>query len=831
MSSSAVGLLLASALLVGGFRVHANDAVPRTRAYTLDDYFVREKLVSVSLSPNGQWLAIERRRAAIVGESYVALTALAGDFFSRRSDIYVLNAHDGVVIWRTEGQITHETSFAPSWSPDGKKLAFLQSQHDGRTTLSILSLETRTASQIQAIDVDFSVPISNGSAVGGDGSSAFFTWSSDSRLFVVGRGDLPAQPLGERMLDDLGQRRRSTWQGHPSLRAWDSGDLVLCGRGSHLFEVASDLKGVVSLFEGVIYGVSVAPNGEHIAVVAGQEGLSKPGPMPMLAPEQMRVANRNDLGYWQVVSIDRTSRHATSRGIVSGSGTIVRQTLPRWSENGERLAIVTGNQVQSPEVHAALVIDFVRGTKNVKYTQSLTDAETLASLFALTGLDHLDAAPRRRSVRKLLGGEQREVGVFALGSERAVVSDGSVLKVVDRQGAEEVIQRATSVIGSAHGRSGRELYVRSLDGIGYIADVGGALHSALVTRSRIEGTFVGRTDVGNVISQEDTEYGSFIWSTSESGERTALVRMNEHMASIRVPDHISVRYTVRGEAREGILYLPTVQRFGSRPPVVVTAYPSPAPWAPQLESFAGKVNSSLAWHWHPMLAAGFAVFFVDFRRAQLVDAHSKEYIETPDLVVGEVMPAIAALQSLSEVDGLNLGFAGYSYGGYTALTLLGRTHAFRAIAAESALSNLAQNLSVGPELHLRDCAPTVALSGPFWELEDPAGFIRLGGPFYSEPARMVKFSPLYNLQSARTPTLLFAGELDVWAAGQEAVYMALLRKGVPSKLIMYYGESHNFESPGNIRNMIDEEIAWFTRYLAPLGVAPEHSQLQTQRLR
>jgi dipeptidyl aminopeptidase/acylaminoacyl peptidase len=109
----------------------------------------------------------------------------------------------------------------------------------------------------------------------------------------------------------------------------------------------------------------------------------------------------------------------------------------------------------------------------------------------------------------------------------------------------------------------------------------------------------------------------------------------------------------------------------------------------------------------------------------------------------------------------------------------------------------------------------VALSGGFAELEDPTGFIRLGAPVYLQHQRFIDDSPLLNLEHATTPTLLFAAEMDGWGAGQEAVYMTLMREGVPTQLVTYWGENHMLESPGNIKDMIDREVAWFTKYLAP----------------
>jgi len=190
----------------------------------------------------------------------------------------------------------------------------------------------------------------------------------------------------------------------------------------------------------------------------------------------------------------------------------------------------------------------------------------------------------------------------------------------------------------------------------------------------------------------------------------------------------------------------------------------------------------------------------------------KSFIGPTDLVTSEVMPAVAALKNEPDVESANLGFAGYSYGGYAALTLLGRTDTFKAFSAEVPLANLSVNLSANPETRLLDCAPSYGMVG-FTELEAPNGFLRLGGAAYLRRDRMVTDSPLFYLGSATTPTLLFSAELDNYASNAEQVYMMLLRKQVPARLVSYWGEEHNIESPGNVRNMVEHQNAWFTKYL------------------
>jgi dipeptidyl aminopeptidase/acylaminoacyl peptidase len=100
--------------------------------------------------------------------------------------------------------------------------------------------------------------------------------------------------------------------------------------------------------------------------------------------------------------------------------------------------------------------------------------------------------------------------------------------------------------------------------------------------------------------------------------------------------------------------------------------------------------------------------------------------------------------------------------------------------------------------------------------DDPAYgnmMMRMGSPFYAAFAKYVRNSPLLNLASAKTPTLIIQGEEDGFADG-ERVFNTLYRLGVDAQLLYYWGEGHTIEGPGNVRNMTAQTVAWLLEHLS-----------------
>src|SRR6185437_13049678 len=134
-----------------------------------------------------------------------------------------------------------------------------------------------------------------------------------------------------------------------------------------------------------------------------------------------------------------------------------------------------------------------------------------------------------------------------------------------------------------------------------------------------------------------------------------------------------------------------------------------------------------------------------------------------------------ALAANPWIDKSSLGAAGGSFGGYMVDWIAGHTDRFKAL---------------------------VSHAGPYWN-----------------PTAMTteyrKFSPHLFVKNFKTPTLVTGGELDFRVPYTEdlAMFTALQRMNVPSRLVIFPDEGHWIGKPQNQRLWWSEVQGWLETYL------------------
>ena len=125
------------------------------------------------------------------------------------------------------------------------------------------------------------------------------------------------------------------------------------------------------------------------------------------------------------------------------------------------------------------------------------------------------------------------------------------------------------------------------------------------------------------------------------------------------------------------------------------------------------------------------------------------------------------------------------------------------------------NLTSGYSIGLSvDRAIAVAASTAFGVLWSEGGQGRMGVPPWKDPERYVRNSPLFSADRIQTPLMLIHGDDDFVDINQaQELFNALQRQGKDSELVRYWGEEHTFGSPANIRDMWQRIFAWFDDYL------------------
>ncbi len=150
------------------------------------------------------------------------------------------------------------------------------------------------------------------------------------------------------------------------------------------------------------------------------------------------------------------------------------------------------------------------------------------------------------------------------------------------------------------------------------------------------------------------------------------------------------------------------------------------------------------------------------------------------------------------IDSTRIGVAGGSFGGYMANWMNANTNRFTALASHAGIFNLEHFASSTDELWF-----------PEWEF---------GGPWWNRVAQTQQYrrwSPHALAGNMRTPTLVLHGEQDFRVPYTEgtALFTALQRQGVDSRLVLFPDEGHWVLRPSNQRVWWAEMEGWFGRYL------------------
>lgn len=148
------------------------------------------------------------------------------------------------------------------------------------------------------------------------------------------------------------------------------------------------------------------------------------------------------------------------------------------------------------------------------------------------------------------------------------------------------------------------------------------------------------------------------------------------------------------------------------------------------------------------------------------------------------------------VESERTGVFGWSYGGMMTNHIITKTTRFKAaITGASATLYMA---NYGHDQYQR-----------WWEEE-------LGLPWLEENReKWDRISPFFKLDKVTTPTLIVGGEQDwnVPIHNSEQLYIALKRQGVPTELVVYPDQGHQFDVPSYEKDLYERYIKWFDKWL------------------
>jgi dipeptidyl aminopeptidase/acylaminoacyl peptidase len=326
-----------------------------------------------------------------------------------------------------------------------------------------------------------------------------------------------------------------------------------------------------------------------------------------------------------------------------------------------------------------------------------------------------------------------------------------------------------------------------------ISPEGGEITRLIAGRRRVDSFSVSESGAIAAIVGE-LERPDEVYLLSPRGDLRRLTTTNDAvMSQIGLGSAEYVHFTSKdGTAVAGYVFKPPDATPGKKSPAILWLHGGPVG-----EFFAEfdfrawllAANGYLVVMPNPRGSSGYGQ---EFCAATYADWGNKDYEDDMAAVDYAIEQGLA--------DAEKLGVGGHSYGAIATNWIITKTNRFKA-----AISNAGEFLNTtnyGDDEYSRD-----------WEIE-------LGLPWENR-ALWEKLSPFNSVTKIRTPTLVIGGG-DDWncpIVNGEQLYQSLKRLGVPTLLVVYPGESHEFTRPSFVKDYYQRYLLWLGHYVEGEGPA------------
>ncbi len=782
--------------------------MPR-RALTPDDLSGLEALYAATLSPDGNWLAYVHERPRRTATFHKRDLLFGAD----RGDVWIVEAAGGAPQNLTCGSDDGSGHWAPSWSPDSRRLALL-STRGGNVCAWVCDVGSRDVHRLCARAVDLRAHASP------------MLWVADDEILLatLPEGERPGALDMEIRAAEIAMREwPKAWRGlEPTASALDSGAvepfddrpqgaLVLVNAGTGMQRI---------VMHGLFRDLRLAPDGRHVAF--------------------FRVIDkrRPHTG----VKLDRMPGEVVRLGIVAADGTLLADDVRniqrpvgpslRWSPDGTEVALLGRVDAAAGATRRIFRYGLADGRLRCETDTGLDPASIVwagdGSILTfgpttetperadwwLVAHDaerrnlsaDLDAVPTRLFPEE---GRRTFVGLGREGVLRLSLRSGAWVNVTEGFG-----RTISEIVWPSRDDSDRRTTARlvlTVDGATSSDSFSLELRSGAMTRVHrpSDGAwlqhFVPEHDIAVHAAFDRT--GAALWISRPAFEQPqAIVETNTWLRDVAEGEVRRVEYrAATGEELAGWLILPVDHEPGRRHPLITMVYPGVV--------FRGRTpprDLSIVGHHvnNPQLLAsrGYAVLVPSMPLAaegEASDPHG-------DMANG-LLPAVDAAIEIGLADGDRLGLVGHSYGGYGTFALIAQTHRFRAAVA---LAGIADLVSLYGQFDARLRYEPDAHEHLLQGLAE-AGQLRMGAPPWQDPERYVRNSPLFAAGDMQTPLLLIHGDMDYVPLQQaEQLFSAFYRQGKRARFVRYWGEGHVLQSPANIEDMWDHIFGWLDEFLS-----------------
>lgn len=264
--------------------------------------------------------------------------------------------------------------------------------------------------------------------------------------------------------------------------------------------------------------------------------------------------------------------------------------------------------------------------------------------------------------------------------------------------------------------------------------------------------------------------------------------------------------TEAGLTAFGYFYLPKNPAYqapqGEKPPLLVMSHGGPT----------GATGTGLDYHIQYWTSRGIAVLDVNYGGSTGYGRLYRQrlYGQWGVVDVDDCVNGACYLVDQDLVDGDRLAITGGSAGGYTTLCALTFRKVFKAGASHFGIGDLETFVY---DTHKFESRYLDNLVGPYPERKD----------LYRQR------SPINFIDQLSTPMILLQGLEDkiVPPNQAEAMYQAVLAKGIPVAYLPFEGEQHGFRKSENIKRALDAELYFYSKiFQFELGEPVEPVQIE-----
>jgi dipeptidyl aminopeptidase/acylaminoacyl peptidase len=161
----------------------------------------------------------------------------------------------------------------------------------------------------------------------------------------------------------------------------------------------------------------------------------------------------------------------------------------------------------------------------------------------------------------------------------------------------------------------------------------------------------------------------------------------------------------------------------------------------------------------------------------------------------DILAGVDAAEAKYPIDNNRVGITGWSYGGFMTMFAVTQTGRFKAAVSGAGLSNWQSYYGEN--------------SIDQWMIP------YFGASVYDDPAVYARSSAINYIKQAHTPTLVVVGDRDGECPAPQSYefWHALRDEHVPTELVVYPNEGHGFVNPEHRRDVMVRAVEWFAEYM------------------